>query len=212
MIHKVISRDAFNNKWNKEDMIRAYLDFGANVKETCPKDQLLVFSVTQGWEPLCAFLNVPVPSVPFPRLNSTADYAQMQIKIATVGAAACVIGLGIPALLAQQSLLDPSEIRHHEKMKAAVYTKFASKKEEEGAGKAGDFANITVKKLSKPIAKPGFAGYSFDSNNFATHLMYVVVLSRQGYGGSDQPLGRQGCQGIHPQDGLEHALPLRSGL
>lgn len=31
----------------------------------------------EGWEPLCAFLNVPVPDVPFPRANSKDDYANM---------------------------------------------------------------------------------------------------------------------------------------
>lgn len=35
--------------------------------------QLLQFSVKEGWEPLCKFLEVPVPDVPFPHTNSTAD-------------------------------------------------------------------------------------------------------------------------------------------
>ena len=32
----------------------------------------LEFSVKQGWEPLCRFLEIPVPDEPFPRVNSTA--------------------------------------------------------------------------------------------------------------------------------------------
>ena len=35
-----------------------------------PKDRLLVFEAKQGWEPLCAFLGVPVPDIPYPRVNS----------------------------------------------------------------------------------------------------------------------------------------------
>lgn len=35
-----------------------------------PADRLLVFSARDGWEPLCRFLNVPVPEVPYPRVNS----------------------------------------------------------------------------------------------------------------------------------------------
>ena len=31
-----------------------------------PADQLLVFSVKEGWEPLCEFLGKPVPEEPFP--------------------------------------------------------------------------------------------------------------------------------------------------
>lgn len=39
-----------------------------------PKDRLLVFEVSQGWEPLCDFLGVPAPDTPYPRENSTADF------------------------------------------------------------------------------------------------------------------------------------------
>ena len=39
------------------------------VRATCPSERLLVFDVAQGWEPLCDFLNVPMPAQPFPRLN-----------------------------------------------------------------------------------------------------------------------------------------------
>jgi hypothetical protein len=35
-----------------------------------PPERLLVFHPKQGWEPLCEFLGVPVPSEPFPRVNS----------------------------------------------------------------------------------------------------------------------------------------------
>ena len=40
------------------------------VIDTLPGERLLVFSPKQGWEPLCAFLGVPVPDIPFPRVNS----------------------------------------------------------------------------------------------------------------------------------------------
>lgn len=44
------------------------------VVATVPKDRLLVFDVKDGWEPLCAFLGVPVPATPFPRENSTEQF------------------------------------------------------------------------------------------------------------------------------------------
>jgi hypothetical protein len=45
----------------------------AAVKESVPAERLLVYDVRQGWEPLCQFLDVPVPvGKPFPRLNDTA--------------------------------------------------------------------------------------------------------------------------------------------
>lgn len=39
-----------------------------------PPERLLVFDVKEGWEPLCKFLGVPVPSTPFPHLNDTAEF------------------------------------------------------------------------------------------------------------------------------------------
>jgi hypothetical protein len=39
------------------------------VKRAVPKDKLLVFDVKEGWAPLCAFLQVPVPARPFPHAN-----------------------------------------------------------------------------------------------------------------------------------------------
>ena len=36
-----------------------------------PADNLLVFEVKQGWEPLCKFLGVPQPETPFPHINDT---------------------------------------------------------------------------------------------------------------------------------------------
>lgn len=35
-------------------------------------DRLLVFEAGQGWEPLCTFLEVPIPKIPFPRINERA--------------------------------------------------------------------------------------------------------------------------------------------
>lgn len=46
-------------------------DWVESVKEFVPKDRLLVFEVKQGWKPLCEFLDVPIPDIPFPRLNDT---------------------------------------------------------------------------------------------------------------------------------------------
>ena len=49
------------------------------VQETIPLDRLLVFEVKEGWEPLCAFLDVPVPEdEPFPRVNEAATFQNEQ--------------------------------------------------------------------------------------------------------------------------------------
>jgi len=38
-----------------------------------PPERLLVHRSAEGWEPLCAFLDVPVPPEPYPRVNSKDD-------------------------------------------------------------------------------------------------------------------------------------------
>lgn len=59
---------------DREACIAAFRARQAEVEATIPPERLLVFDVTQGWEPLCAFLEVPVPDQPFPRRNDTAAY------------------------------------------------------------------------------------------------------------------------------------------
>jgi len=60
----------------KETAITFYNDWVKKVKNTVPEDRLLVFSVKEGWKPLCDFLDVPVPANDFPFLNDTK--AQIQ--------------------------------------------------------------------------------------------------------------------------------------
>lgn len=62
---------------NFEDEARAkriFRDYEAAVKEHIPPDRLLVFSVKEGWEPLCDFLGCEVPEKPFPHLNDAKSY------------------------------------------------------------------------------------------------------------------------------------------
>lgn len=63
------------HKGTLSDRAKAIADYDAHiadVKTSVPADQLLVFSADQGWEPLCKFLGVPVPTTPFPRANDRA--------------------------------------------------------------------------------------------------------------------------------------------
>jgi len=46
------------------------------VIDALPPERLLVYSPKQGWEPLCAFLGVPVPAGPFPRVNSRDELTE----------------------------------------------------------------------------------------------------------------------------------------
>jgi hypothetical protein len=44
------------------------------VKRDVPPERLLVWEVGEGWEPLCAFLEVPVPDEPFPHANDRETF------------------------------------------------------------------------------------------------------------------------------------------
>ena len=46
------------------------------VKDSVPAERLLVWEVTEGWEPLCRFLGVAAPETPFPRLNDAQTFRE----------------------------------------------------------------------------------------------------------------------------------------
>ena len=52
--------------------VKYYNDWISKVKENVPEKRLLIFDVKEGWDPLCQFLDVPVPKSPFPWENDTA--------------------------------------------------------------------------------------------------------------------------------------------
>lgn len=73
-----------------------YRDHIERVKASVPPERLLVYSVDQGWEPLCRFLGVPVPAAPFPNVNDRAAIKKIIAGI-TRGAYA-VIALAVVLL------------------------------------------------------------------------------------------------------------------
>jgi hypothetical protein len=73
---------------DRSKAIERYHQHIAEVKATVPADRLLIFSVDQGWAPLCDFLGVPMPSAEFPNVN---DRAQIKQTIAGITRGAYVI-------------------------------------------------------------------------------------------------------------------------
>ncbi len=61
------------------EMAAACERYTDEVKATVPAERLLVWSPKDGWEPLCAFLELPVPEAPFPRVNDSESFADMVI-------------------------------------------------------------------------------------------------------------------------------------
>ncbi len=77
MAHRLIVQGVFDGRLDdRKHAISVFNAHIAKVKATIPAERLLVFDVAEGWEPLCRFLGVPVPSVSFPRLNSTRQFVK----------------------------------------------------------------------------------------------------------------------------------------
>lgn len=86
------------------DKAKAVANYDAwivDVKKKVPADRLLVFNVKEGWDPLCKFLGVPVPSGPFPRVNEADDFKKNKAKAIRIAKilvrsllALCITGAG----------------------------------------------------------------------------------------------------------------------
>jgi hypothetical protein len=68
---------------DRDRMVAEFERHTAEVKSAIAARRLLVFEVSQGWQPLCDFLGVPVPDAAFPRVNSRAEMAAMLALAAT---------------------------------------------------------------------------------------------------------------------------------
>ena len=77
---KIILKQTFGYKLDETHVIAAFDRHIAEVQRRIPAERLLVFDVRQGWEPLCAFLGVPVPETPFPRTNDREMFASRAKK------------------------------------------------------------------------------------------------------------------------------------
>ena len=75
MANTLIWQNTFGDRFaDKAYALEVFARHIEEVKRTVPADKLLIFEVKEGWEPLCAFLEVPVPDRPFPRLNDSATF------------------------------------------------------------------------------------------------------------------------------------------
>lgn len=68
----------FDDKAATEKIFNQYI---ADVNAYVPEDKLLVFNVSEGWEPLCKFLGVPIPNQPLPHLNKKENFKEMLVEL-----------------------------------------------------------------------------------------------------------------------------------
>ncbi len=75
MVRKTIVERAFaSNISDRDHLIASYERHNEAARQSYSSDRLLVYEVSEGWEPLCTFLGVPVPDEPFPRVNTADEF------------------------------------------------------------------------------------------------------------------------------------------
>ncbi len=78
MAYAIIAEQTFGGSHDdKEAAIKAFEKRTDDVVSSIGAERLLVFNVSDGWQPLCEFLELPVPNEPFPHSNDQdAFFAQ----------------------------------------------------------------------------------------------------------------------------------------
>jgi Sulfotransferase domain len=68
----------FTPGWTDEhEAMRAYEAHNAAVRAEVPAHRLVDWQPGDGWEPICAALDVAVPAEPFPHVNTTDEFRKM---------------------------------------------------------------------------------------------------------------------------------------
>jgi len=75
MARELIIKQTFKDRIDDKDfVIDTFNRHNDEVIAAIPEEKLLVYQVSEGWEPLCQFLEVDIPDEPFPNTNTTADF------------------------------------------------------------------------------------------------------------------------------------------
>ena len=77
MAAAVIAKTGFPAGMSTADLAKAFTAHNDAVKAAIPPDNLLVYEVKEGWEPLCKFLGKPVPAEAFPKTNSRVEFWEL---------------------------------------------------------------------------------------------------------------------------------------
>jgi len=113
MVDRLVWDGLFDGRFTDRDYaIAIYEQHIEHVRSTCPPERLLVFDVADGWEPLCAFLEVPVPGHAFPHLND-AKATRRAIEGTRWGTRALpiVVAAAVAVLVARRQMGKRSESR-----------------------------------------------------------------------------------------------------
>src|SRR4051794_10236186 len=98
MIDTVVWQGTFNGRFeDRQYAIRTFQEWNRRVGERIPADRLLVYEVTEGWAPLCRFLDKPIPATPFPHLNDGESFRRRVRRMRA-------LSIAVPAFLTAVSV------------------------------------------------------------------------------------------------------------
>ncbi len=111
LINRLIWQGTFQDRFeDKAFALSVFNQHNEEVKQYVPPEKLLVYSVKEGWEPLCAFLGVPVPDVPFPHLNDRENFVGNRMgEQARLVRGVAVAAIGVVALLLLRGMMKRKE-------------------------------------------------------------------------------------------------------
>ena len=72
--NEMIVEQTFDPVDDRDHVIDVYNQRIADVRAYIDPNRLLIFNVTDGWGPLCEFLQLQIPTEPFPHLNKLEDF------------------------------------------------------------------------------------------------------------------------------------------
>lgn len=74
MVNELATRE-IGPDWDNAERAQAFYDrHNEQVRREAPAGRLLEWRATDGWEPLCLALGVPIPDEPFPRINTREEW------------------------------------------------------------------------------------------------------------------------------------------
>ncbi len=80
-LFRVLFADLFTDADDPEDVMAGYERWLLEVRTQIAPERLIEWQPGDGWEPICRALGLPVPDLPFPHENSTAEYvARAEIR------------------------------------------------------------------------------------------------------------------------------------
>ena len=90
----------FEGRTDDAYLIDRYERYNQQVIDDIPADQLLIWTVHDGWEPLCSFLGEPVPDRPFPWANKNESEVKKRVAVAlSRDLGYLLLGAGLVALV-----------------------------------------------------------------------------------------------------------------